>query len=72
MARRHVGLAKADALWDIGSGATEAFCKTLTARLKGSGMRWDTPNPEGIMALAALRYSDLWQPYWDAQRHAAA
>jgi hypothetical protein len=27
--------------WQIGSGPTEATCKTLTARLKGSGMRWD-------------------------------
>ncbi len=25
--------------WDIGSGPTEAFCRTLTRRLKGSGMR---------------------------------
>ena len=40
--------------WDIGSGVTEAFCKTLTARLKGSGMRWNTRNAEAMMALAAL------------------
>jgi hypothetical protein len=26
--------------WQIGSGPTEATCKTMTARLKGSGMRW--------------------------------
>ena len=40
--------------WQIGSGPTEATCKTLTARLKGSGMRWDGDNAEAIMALEAL------------------
>ncbi len=58
--------------FDIGSGPTEAFCKTLTARLKGSGMRWDRPNAEAMMALAALEHSHLWKGYWDAQRRAAA
>lgn len=58
--------------WDVGSGPTEAFCKTLTSRLKGSGMRWDTPNAEAIMALAALWHSNLWKPYWTAQQKAAA
>jgi hypothetical protein len=58
--------------FDIGSGPTEAFCKTLTARLKGSGMRWDRPNAEAMMALAALEHSHLWNGYWQAQRQAAA
>jgi hypothetical protein len=40
--------------WQIGSGPTEATCKTLTARLKGSGMRWDADNAEAVMALEAL------------------
>ena len=58
--------------FDIGSGPTEAFCKTLTARLKGSGMRWDRPNAEAVMALAALEHSHLWDAYWTLQqRHAA-
>src|SRR5882757_2258541 len=26
--------------WDIGSGPTEAGCKIIGERLKGSGMRW--------------------------------
>jgi hypothetical protein len=26
--------------WDIGSGPTEAGCKIIGGRLKGSGMRW--------------------------------
>jgi hypothetical protein len=30
--------------YDIGSGPTEAFWKTLTSRRKGPGMRWDKPN----------------------------
>jgi hypothetical protein len=58
--------------WDIGSGVTEAFCKTLTARLKGSGMRWNVRNAEAMMALAALDHSNLWNPYWEQQRRAAA
>jgi len=39
--------------YEIGSGPTEAFCKTLTSRLKGQGMRWDKPNAEAMMALPA-------------------
>ncbi len=58
--------------WQIGSGPTEAFCKTLTARLKGSGMRWDSPNAEGIMALAAMDQSGQWQSYWNLQNAIAA
>ncbi len=54
--------------YEIGSGPTEAFCKTLTSRLKGQGMRWDKPNAEAVMALAAVRSSDLWRSYWDKQR----
>jgi hypothetical protein len=58
--------------WDIGSGVTEAFCKTLTARLKGSGMRWNLHNAEAMMALAALEHSRLWESYWSQQRQHAA
>ena len=50
--------------WQIGSGPTEATCKTLTARLKGSGMRWAATNAEGLMALEALSQSGLWKDYW--------
>ena len=53
--------------WQIGSGPTEATCKTLTARLKGSGMRWDADNAEAIMALEALRQSGQWEAYWRTQ-----
>lgn len=53
--------------WQIGSGPTEATCKTLTARLKGSGMRWDAGNAEALMALEALMQSGQWQSYWRTQ-----
>ena len=53
--------------WQIGSGPTESCCKTLTQRLKGSGMRWDADNAEAIMALDSLRESDLWKTYWQTQ-----
>src|SRR5262249_29157713 len=53
--------------WQIGSGPTEATCKTLTARLKGSGMRWDSDNAEAIMALEALTQSGQWDGYWRSQ-----
>ena len=53
--------------WQIGSGPTEATCKTLTARLKGSGMRWDADNAEAIMAIEALTQSGQWDVYWQSQ-----
>jgi hypothetical protein len=59
-----------EAGYDCGSGPTESFCGTLTARLKGRGMRWDKDNAEAMMALASLYYSDLWDNYWSRQRAA--
>ena len=53
--------------WQIGSGPTESCCKTLTQRLKGSGMRWDADNAEAVMALESLRESGLWKSYWQTQ-----
>jgi len=58
--------------YEIGSGPTEAFCKTLTGRLKGQGMRWDKPNAEAMMALASVCSSHLWQTYWDIRRKVPA
>ena len=57
--------------WQIGSGPTEAMCKVLTYRLKGSGMRWDRPAADAIMALIALQQSNLWKSYWQLQKQAA-
>lgn len=53
--------------WQIGSGPTEAMCKVLTYRLKGSGMRWDREGAEPIMALLALEQSNAWKSYWQSQ-----
>lgn len=56
--------------WDIGSGPTEATCKTLTLRLKRPGMKWDRDNAADMMNLIALRESGQWKAYW-SQRAAA-
>jgi len=50
--------------WQIGSGPTEAECKTTTQRIKGRGRRWDSANAEAMMALAALHDSGLWNQRW--------
>lgn len=50
--------------WQIGSGPTEAECKTTTHRVKGRGRRWDSSNAEAMMALACLHDSHLWHNYW--------
>ena len=58
--------------WQIGSGPTEAECKTTTQRVKGRGRRWDSANAEALMALAALDDSGLWNHRWttlDPQRN---
>jgi len=50
--------------WDIGSGPTEAMCKTLTLRLKRPGMRWDADHAAGMMNLVALYESGQADAYW--------
>lgn len=50
--------------WQIGSGPTEARCKTSTARLKRSGQRWDRRSAEQVAALGNLRDSGQWEAYW--------
>jgi hypothetical protein len=50
--------------WDIGSGPTEAACKTLTLRLKRPGMKWDAEHAAGIMNLHALYESGQAKAYW--------
>jgi hypothetical protein len=50
--------------WCIGSGPTEAECKTTTHRIKGRGRRWDQDHAEEMMALACLDDSRLWHNYW--------
>jgi len=54
----------------IGSGVTEAACKTLVkARLGGSGMRWSRSGAQSVITLRALllstsRWASLWA-YFD-------
>jgi hypothetical protein len=58
--------------WDIGSGPTEATCKTLTLRLKRPGMKWDHDNAARMMNLVALRESGQWDTYWQREALRAA
>lgn len=52
--------------WDIGSGPTEAGCKIIGERLKGSGMRWVEDGAATVAALRALYVSagKLWDGFW--------
>ena len=52
--------------WDIGSGPTEAACKIVGARLKGSGMRWVVEGAAQVAPLRALYQSgaDAWDTFW--------
>ena len=49
----------------IGSGVTEAACKTLvTQRLKRSGMRWRHDGGQAILTLRALAQSQRFDRGW--------
>lgn len=50
--------------YDIGSGPTEAMCKTLTLRLKRPGMKWDRDHAAAMMNLTALYDSGQAKAYW--------
>jgi hypothetical protein len=50
--------------WDIGSGPTEAACKMVGGRLKGTGMRWVEPGAAKVAPLRALYHSG--PEVWDA------
>lgn len=58
--------------WDIGSGPTEAECKTLTMRLKRPGARWDLDHAAAMMNLKAMYESGQAPLYWPASRKTAA
>ena len=51
----------------IGSGVTEAACKTLVKqRLCGSGMRWKSRGAKVVISLRALvQTPNRWQQFWD-------
>jgi hypothetical protein len=50
----------------IGSGVTEAACKSVVkARLCGSGMRWHEHTMQQVLCLRALRRStNRWKQFW--------
>lgn len=49
----------------IGSGVTEAACKTVVAqRLKLSGMRWEKTRAQMILNLRVVLLSGIWQPLY--------
>lgn len=49
----------------IGSGVTEAACKTIvTQRLKLSGMRWMKHGAQTILNLRVVLLSGIWQPLY--------
>ena len=56
--------------WDVGSGPTEAGCKVLGGRVKGTGMRWCVAASEQVAALRALYASGegLWDAFWEQRR----
>jgi hypothetical protein len=60
--------------WDIGSGPTEAGCKIIGERLKGSGMRWVEDGAVTVAALRALYVSSgkLWDGFWSQPHRRAA
>lgn len=60
--------------WDIGSGPTEAGCKIIGERLKGSGMRWVEDGAVTVASLRALYVSGgkIWDGFWAQSRRRAA
>ena len=60
--------------WDIGSGPTEAGCKIIGERLKGSGMRWVEDGAATVATLRALYVSGpkLWDGFWQQPHRKAA
>ncbi|WP_088258802.1 hypothetical protein [Fimbriiglobus ruber] len=60
--------------WDIGSGPTEAGCKIISERLKGSGMRWVEDGAATVGALRALYVSGakVWDGFWSQPHQLAA
>ncbi len=50
----------------IGSGVTEASCKTLvTQRMKCAGMRWDIQGGQGVLTARSLIQSDRFDRGWE-------
>jgi hypothetical protein len=52
--------------YPIGSGVTEAGCKTVVKqRLSQSGMRWNLDNAQGMLITRALVATNgRWEQFW--------
>jgi hypothetical protein len=64
--RHRMGYAEAiEANYPIGSGVTEATCKTLvTQRMKCAGMRWDINGGQGVLTARSLIQSEKFDKGW--------
>ena len=53
--------------YPIGSGVTEAACKTVVKqRLSQSGMRWNIDNAQGMLVTRSLTSTDgRWEQFWE-------
>jgi hypothetical protein len=58
----------------VDGGPTEAGCKIIGERLKGSGMRWVYDGAATVGALRALYVSGpkVWDGFWSQPHHRAA
>jgi len=55
-----------EANYPIGSGVTEASCKTLvTQRMKCAGMRWDINGGQGVLTARSLIQSEQFDKGWE-------
>lgn len=65
--RHRMGYAEAiEANYPIGSGVTEATCKTLvTQRMKCAGMRWDINGGQGVLTARSLIQSEKFDKGWE-------
>ncbi|MBT3202695.1 MAG: hypothetical protein HN349_00135 [Gammaproteobacteria bacterium] len=65
--RHRMGYAQAiEANYPIGSGVTEATCKTLvTQRMKCAGMRWDINGGQGVLTARSLIQSEKFDKGWE-------
>ena len=51
--------------WQLGSGPTEAACKTTTHCVKGRGRRWNRHAIDAHLAVNSLHTnSGQWNTYW--------
>ena len=57
----------------IGSGVTEAACKTVfTQRMKQSGMTWHVETGQWILDLRVIQLSGIWREVYQSYLHSKA